>query len=93
MAINFDYTKTPLVFYQPMEEPGMMVGDNRFILNFKWADYLNLNLMLAYEDNLKGKELYQFDLGYPIFQSKNRQDYLRLVLPSTTRNTEGISIL
>ena len=36
MAINFDYTKTPLVFYQPMEEPGMMVGDNRFILNFKW---------------------------------------------------------
>ena len=81
MAINFDYTKTPLVFYQPMEEPGMMVADNRFILNFKWADYLNLNLMLAYEDDLKARELYQFDLGYPIFQSKNRQDYLRLVLP------------
>ena len=39
-----------------------MVADNRFILNYKWADYLNLNLMLAYEDDLKARELYQIDL-------------------------------
>ncbi len=81
MSINFDYSKSPLALYHPLEEEGLRVADNRFILNYKWADYLNLNLMLAYEDDLKARELYQVDLAYPILLSKDRMNFLKLIMP------------
>ena len=91
MMIYVSAVKTPLGLYYPMEEPGLLLADYRYSVQYKWDEYVKVNLRLANEEGFRFRELYELHLSYPISMSKDKKNYFKVFIPSYFKRRLKIS--